>query len=388
MDVIYAGEKPPLTFRSSIFLAGPSPRAPTDPNWRPEALCLLEALGYQGVVFVPLPRGGGWAEHYEDQVGWEHEMLNMSDAVAFWVPRSKDLPAFTTNVEFGMLYDSGKAVLGYPPGAPKMRYLKHLAVRGSVPIYSTLEETLAYAVSRCGAGAPRSGGERCVPLHVWKLPSFQDWIKAQTGADNRLDGAKLLWSFRVGPNRASTFAYALHVNVWVAAEGRHKTNEFILARPDISVVVAYRRGATVGETEVALVREFRSPARTHDGYIYEAPGGSSQKPGEDPQEVAAHELEEETGLRVDPSRLRPLGSRQVCGAFSTHHAHLFAVEVTGEEIGYLRGLAGQSFGVEEDSERTTVEVHTVGELFSNGPISGPFVDWSMLGMIVAAVSSD
>jgi 8-oxo-dGTP pyrophosphatase MutT (NUDIX family) len=386
MDVVCAGEKPPATFRSSIFLAGPSPRAPTDPNWRPEALRLLEALGYEGVVFVPLPRGGGWTTNYEDQVGWEHESLNMSDVVVFWVPRSEALPAFTTNVEFGMYYNSGKAVLGYPPGALKMRYLQHLSGLESVPRYATLEETLAYAVSRCGSGGLRSGGERCVPLHIWNLPSFQGWVKALRSADNRLDGAKLLWSFRVGPRKTSTFAYALQVKVWVAAEERHKTNEFILARPDISVVVAYRPAPRLENTEVVLIREFRSPARTHDGYIYEAPGGSSWKPDEDAQQVAAHELEEETGLSVEPARLRPLGSRQVCGTFSTHHAHLFAVEVTEAEMERLKGLAGQTFGVAEDSEQTTVEVHTVGELLHGGPFSDPLVDWSMLGMIVAAVA--
>lgn len=386
MDVVYAGEKPPATFRSSIFLAGPSPRAPTDPNWRHRAIRHLEALEYEGVVFVPLPRDGGWKWSYENQVGWELEMLNMSDVVAFWVPRSETLPALTTDVEFGMFYNSGKVVLGDPPGALKMRYLQHLAGLESVPHYATLEETLAYVVSRCGSGALRSGGERCVPLHIWNLPSFQEWVMALRSADNRLDGAKLLWSFRVGPRKTSTFAYALQVKVWIEAEGRHKTNEFILARPDISVVVAYRPAPRLENTEVVLIREFRSPARTHDGYIYEAPGGSSWKPGEGPQKVAAHELQEETGLGVEPSRLRPLGSRQVCGTFSTHHAHLFSVEVTEAEMERLKGLAGQTFGVAEDSERTTVVVRTVGELLQGGPISDPLVDWSMLGMIVAAVT--
>jgi len=50
MEVVYAPEAPPSQFTKSIFLAGPSPRDPAQPNWRPEALAALEAMGYDGVV--------------------------------------------------------------------------------------------------------------------------------------------------------------------------------------------------------------------------------------------------------------------------------------------------------------------------------------------------
>lgn len=219
MQVVYAPENPPAAFTKSIFLAGPSPRDPSHPNWRPAALAALEDMGYDGVVFVPLPRDGDWSHGYDAQVEWELTHLNMADVVVFWVPRSKDLPALTTNVEYGVYFDSGTAVLGYPPSATHMRYLDHLGKKEGVEVRGTLKDTLRVAVERIGAGALRTGGERSVPLHIWRLPHFQGWFQAQVAAGNRLDGAKLLWSFRVGKNKGFTFGFVLYVDVHIASEG-------------------------------------------------------------------------------------------------------------------------------------------------------------------------
>jgi len=387
MQVVYAPEAPPSQFTKSLFLAGPSPRNPDQPNWRPEALAALEAMGYDGVVFVPLPRNGDWSHGYDAQVEWELTHLNMADVVLFWVPRSKDLPAMTTNVEFGSFYDTGKAILGYPKDATQMRYLDHLAKTESVTVCGTLEDTLRAAVTRLGTGALRTGGERDVPLHIWKLQHFQGWFKAQRAAGNHLHGARLLWSFRVGPAKGFTFAFVLRVDVHIESEGRNKTNEFIFARPDISTVVAYRKRAVLADTDIVLIREFRSPARTADGFIREVPGGSSWKPGEDPFVTAAHELSEETGFNVDPSRLRKIGARQLCGTLSVHQAHVFACEVTAEELVALRKQQedGTVFGVVEDSERTYIEVKRLGDLIASASNA---LDWSMLGMILTAVTSE
>lgn len=384
MQVVYASEEAPENFSKSIFLAGPSPRGQEDLNWRPAALTLLEEMGYDGIVFVPLPRTGDWSHDYDHQVEWELSHLHMADVVVFWVPRDKrNLPAFTTNVEYGIFFNSGKAVLGYPPEAQKMRYLAHLGKNEHVPTASTLKDTLYLAVERIGAGAERVGGERMVPLHIWRLPHFQQWFEAQKGAGNRLDGARLLWSFRVGPTKSFTLAYALHVDVHIAAEGRNKTNEFIFARPDIATIVAYRKREVYADTDVVLIREFRSTARTTDGFIREVPGGASWKPGEDPFVTAAHELSEETGFSVDSSRLRKIGARQLSGTLSVHQAHVFACEVTEEELASLRQQQedGTVHGVMEETERTYVEVHRLGDLLDS---SSNAIDWSMMGMILTA----
>lgn len=382
MQIVCVPNRPPQAFKKSLFLAGPSPRDPSHPNWRIEALKILEELGYDGVVFVPLPETGNWPAVYDDQVEWEKRHLDMADTIAFWVPRDMEkLPALTTNVEFGMYYSSGKVVLGYPESAPHMRYLATHAMNEKIPVFHDPRESLKAAVLRIGQGAERTGGERMIPLHIWKTPHFQNWLIAQKSAGNRLDDARMLWTFRVGPNKSFSFAFAIHVNVYVASEQRNKTNEFILARPDSASIIAYRKRPVLQDSEVVLIREFRSTASTSDGFIREAPGGSSFKPNQDVYITAANELREETGFTVEPSRLRKIGARQLCGTFSVHQAHVFACELTEEELEALR--ADQvPHGNTSESERTYVEVHRIGDLLNPGSNA---VDWSMIGMIMTAL---
>ena len=143
MQVLYAHEKLESVPAQSIFLAGPSPRDKEHYNWRPEALKILEKAGFEGTVFVPLPRDGEWSRDYDGQVEWELEHLEIASIIVFWIPRDLEtLPAFTTNVEFGLYVKSGKIVLGFPEGAPKMRYLEYVGKKNNVPVYHTLEETL------------------------------------------------------------------------------------------------------------------------------------------------------------------------------------------------------------------------------------------------------
>lgn len=387
MQVVYVPHTPPETFLKSIFLAGPSPRDPSHYDWRPDALAHLEALGYDGVVFVPLPEEkGDWRHGFDAQVDWEKKYLDMCDIIVFWVPRDMtSLPALTTNIEYGMYLESGKVVLGYPESAPSMRYIASHADKQFIPRFNDLRETLACAVNIIGDGAPRTGGERDVPLHIWKTKQFQSWITAQKAAGNRLDGATVLWMFGVGPKKQFILAHALRVNVFIASERRNKTNEFILSRPDVSSIVAYHRpskNTDILDTEVVIVREFRSPASVGDCFMREIPGGSSWRPTDDVFETAAHELSEETGFSVAAARLKFLGARQVAGTFSTHQSHVFACEINADEIDFLRKQEGIVHGVIEDSERTYVEIYTVRELLSR-----PLTDWANLGMILTALLS-
>ena len=146
MDVSYALQ--PL--RKSIFLAGPTPRVPEVPSWRPYAVdTLREVFEFDGTVFVPEAEDGKRHNEPDHQISWEWEALNQATIVVFWVPRELvTMPAMTTNVEFGMLVTSGKLVLGAPADAPKMSYLKALAARYGAPIFDSLDMTLAAAVHR------------------------------------------------------------------------------------------------------------------------------------------------------------------------------------------------------------------------------------------------
>lgn len=389
MIVVYTGETPPDTYASSIFLAGPSPRKPGDPNWRKQAIELLEEVGFQGVVFAPTYRDEPPETfNYDKQINWETKWLNASDLIVFWVPRDlKELPGFTTNVEFGLWAKSGKVLLGSPPTAEKMSYLNWWAERESIPNFTDLKALLTLAVEKLEVGEMRTGGEREVPLHLWKKPEFQHWLSAQKGVGNRLDGAELVWAFRVGKDKQNTILWSIKVNVWVAAEDRAKTNEVVVFRPDVSAVVAYCRPPLSTEndwlldTEVLFVREFRSPAAAEDAMVHEVPSGSS--PGEGAgASVAQAELVEETGLEIaDQSRISYHGARQIAATLSGHRGHLYAVRLTPEEMLSMRWLGNTPFGKAEDTERTFVEVWTVRDLLKDER-----VDWSNLGLILQVLA--
>ena len=381
MRVIYAHQPFPAAFERAVFLAGPSPRRPEHPDWRPAAIAELASLGYDGVVFIPMPESGHAMPSYDAQIGWEEDAIRLSDVVAFWVPRDLEvMPAFTTNVEWGRLENSGRVVLGYPTDAPKMRYLASWAEHWSAPIRHSLRETLEAAIERMGPGALRSGGECGVPLDVWRSDVFQGWYAAQVGAGNRLDSAEVRWVHRVGPDKRWLIFWALAVDVYVAAEDRNKSNELLIGRPDVAAVVIYDADApSQGETRVALVREFRSPARTPDGFVYELPGGSSFNPDEPMRGVAAEEVDEEMGFHIDANALRRVAQRQLGATLSPHTATVFALGVSAAQMDAL-AADDAVHGQAESSERTVNAVRRIDDLLSGGE-----VDWSTLGMVLQAV---
>jgi hypothetical protein len=144
MNLIYARENIP----ASIFLAGPTPRDPSVKSWRPEAIALLRKHLFDGTVFVPEDRSMNPKFNYDDQVEWEWQGLETATAILFWVPRDMaDMPALTTNVEFGLYSMRGRCVLGYPSGAPKMKYLHALAQRFGISIFHDLERTVIEAIN-------------------------------------------------------------------------------------------------------------------------------------------------------------------------------------------------------------------------------------------------
>lgn len=151
----FAGDYVP----NSIFLAGPTPREEGVNGWRPTALAILKESGFDGCVFVPQDENWGWCGDYDRQVKWEWEALGRAERTLFWVPRDlKDMPAFTTNVEFGFMVATcpDRVTLGFPEGSPKNRYLASIANDlpvfaaalglptpiGKIPVYHDLKSAL------------------------------------------------------------------------------------------------------------------------------------------------------------------------------------------------------------------------------------------------------
>jgi 8-oxo-dGTP pyrophosphatase MutT (NUDIX family) len=381
MRVIYAGERFPPSFSRAIFLAGPTPRSPKVASWRPKALRLLKKAGYDGVIFNPEARDGQYKRDYLNQVEWEKEGLNLADCILFWVPRNlKTLPGFTTNIEWGIWARSGKVVLGAPAKAAKLRYLRWMADYLKILQAKSLSGTVKNALSVIGDGYLRTDGERYVPLYIWRKISFQSWYQNQKKVGNRLDRVKVEWVFRVGPDKKFIFFWVLHVDVFIAKENRHKINEVVVGRPDIAAVVMYQPAKNWLDSKIVLIREFRSPVATADGYVWEIPSGSSSKLLADNPKLAVEEVHEETGLRIDLNRVRFHSVRQLVATMSAHRAYVYSVEINDYEIEWLLKQANVPHGVVGATERTYVEIRTAREILAN-----QLLDWSNIGMILSVL---
>lgn len=394
MQVVYARETLPESWSKSLFLAGPTPRSKDVLSWRPEALRLLKTLGYDGVVFVPEDRGmNGCAitpENYEPQIRWEHEALRHSDMIVFWVQRDFTLdadgemkfPGFTTNIEWGEQFDSGRVVLGYPNETPKMGYFRTKAQWQRVPIAHTLEETLSAALAKIGEGALREVGETCVPIDIWRTAIFQRWYAAQLKAGNRLLDANVLWTYFIGHDRERLFFWALETDMHVGLESRVFKRGIVLGRPDVSGTVLF--GPDLGfNTEVVLIREFRPAASTSDGFVHEPANGSSWDDLA-PAELAAAETIEETGVAISLNRLQGLGERQLLPTLCPHRASVYFARLTKQELAAVKSRAGKPHGKTSEGEHTWIEIYTVREIFEMKGTGTHDLDWSTLGMVFFA----
>ena len=116
-----------LKGEKSIFLAGPTPRYKGIATWRLEACEYLEKIGYDGIVYIPEYSTHDPKEGYEAQADWEREAMTNAKVIVFWVARKlPDMPAFTTNVEFGYWIHTKKVLYGRPDDADKIKYLDWL----------------------------------------------------------------------------------------------------------------------------------------------------------------------------------------------------------------------------------------------------------------------
>lgn len=385
MKLVFADHAIPTSIIKSIFLAGPSPRDKKIIDWRHEALAYLKSINYTGTVFIPVPEARFYGKDdsdnwtYDGQVEWECIFRKIADIILFWVPRDIEngMPAFTTNIEFGEDLSSGKIVYGRPDNAEKCRYLDKRVLDINLPFFTSLSDTIDYTVQSLGDGAVRNKGEVYVPLFIWETKQFQEWYKNLNLAGNRLEKAHLLHHFT---HKNQVFSYVLFVNIWVESEQRYKNNEFVLARKDLSTIVAYYKDNQ--DTYLAVVKEFRSSVNNREGFIYELPGGSSFEENISPQGNAQHEFFEEVGLMIeDINRFEYVEQRQIASTLSSHRSQVYRLKLNEEEFLKINEFSQskKQFGIIEDSEITYVDMIKISQLKKS------LMDYSMLGMIYEAL---
>lgn len=152
MKVVYTDQGLPKDLHSfnSLFLVGPTPRSPEVPSWRPEALDILSGLKFKGHVFVPEYKIGTEPLPLAERCKWEHLGLHFCRRLVCWVPRDlTNMPAFTTNVEFGFCLASRPEAFYYgrPFWAKECDYLDWLYTNTTYrspadTLLSLLEEVL------------------------------------------------------------------------------------------------------------------------------------------------------------------------------------------------------------------------------------------------------
>jgi len=96
-------------------------------------------------------------------------------------------------------------------------------------------------------------------------------------------------------------------------DGESSVREWIDHPGASAIVPIFEDGRTL------LVRQFRFPPRRT---FLEVPAGKLDAPDEDPVEVAARELEEETGVRA--GRFEKIGAAYPCIGYSNERIHVFA----------------------------------------------------------------
>jgi len=376
-----------------MFLSGPSPRTTGQDDsstWRYAALRHLAAKGYDGIVFVPIPQdkflhegpaaSAPWS--YDAQIEWEVSARRQCDIEVYWIDRRMpSVPGLTTNFELGESLPAGKIIYGRPSDADHVRYLDHrylsdlntrrLTAQPLETLAATLDAALAYLDSY--PLSIREGHDAEIPLHVWHHRPFREWLRSQQAVGNQVR-IVVKNSFFIGN---ALFSMSFQAFVWVAHKSRWKTNEHVSTRADLSAVVVYARHPDLQTQHLLMVSEYRSPVRNELCRVLELPSGSSFNPQKTPLAIALSEVQEETGLVLQPEQLTYHGFYQAANTVSAHGHHLYSVEVP---YSALSGLIGRQHGQAAESEIVLTHLIPLADILSH-----PAIDSTQIGLILRAL---
>ena len=150
MKTIYTLELPE-SWEDTIYLAGCTHREPGHKSWREDALDFFKMETFEGTLIIPEYRDNKQPDNwtYERQVSWEHKAMDNSKVILFWIPRdAKQLPGFTSNIEFGEYLFSGKIVMGFPKEAYRTRYITERCLAEKIPLKHSIGSVVRASIRR------------------------------------------------------------------------------------------------------------------------------------------------------------------------------------------------------------------------------------------------
>ena len=147
------------TDKPLVFLAGPTVRGNQQhlTSWRFAAIEEFERQNFDGILIVPEFNNRTESDKHRTELPiWEFTGLKVCDVIMFWIPRTRELIALTTNQELGywMGRKREKVIYGRPDDAYRIQYQDIMweadaKDRGKVniPIKNTLKETIRESIT-------------------------------------------------------------------------------------------------------------------------------------------------------------------------------------------------------------------------------------------------
>jgi len=186
-------------------------------------------------------------------------------------------------------------------------------------------------------------------------PKVRAWEESLLTAGCSLESVEPL---KILDKRSGDLLFAL-----IEAKGRDPEGKpllpYALIRGPACVVVPVCRNQGTGERRFLMIRQRRIG---HGHMSLEFPAGMLDSDLKDPAGVAVRELEEETGLTVKPSQLRPLWNSALFSSpgLSDESIYFFTAEIETKEKVW-ETLEGKSAGHADEGEYITTTLKTYAE---------------------------
>ncbi len=206
----------------------------------------------------------------------------------------------------------------------------------------------------------------------WReMPQVKAWEESLRQEGNSLESLKPLNILR---KRDGSPLFAL-----VQAEGKDPEGKplmpYALLRGPACVVVPVCRNRDTGEKRFLMIQQRRIG---YGGLSLEFPAGMLEGDFSDPVATAVRELEEETGLRIEASRLMPLwdGALFSSPGLSDESIYFYSVEIDLDDSDF-KALEGGEAGHAHEGEFIITKLKTFAEgmagLASIQPLMGFFL---------------